>query len=289
MNKSKLHCFMQLYLYQIETFLNTLPNELENIKFQSQEANTDEYVKKYFQDYLLKHNGLKSDFFIKELVYSEQSISIEKLYDFKVVDVLLPEQLNEEQKIKILESKSAVYTSPDLFLTITDGVNNYFETIELKSTKDNTVSGSSVQQILPYEWVIFLKRTSNKVIVTTGYYLHTITEKLPFPDRSPRPQIGFKTLQEWNENHRSVVNHQLIIEDTPQKDAIKLKILNDWQDYLASQWIEIVLTSKKNQKEKWFNNAIRKFTLKFIQYSNQLSKEEYERLERNLKKMIHSK
>jgi len=62
--------------------------------------------------------------------------------------------------------------------------------------------------------------------------------------------------------------------------------LENWQDYLVLEWLEIVLASKKTKKEKWFNNAIRKFTLKFIEHSNKLSKVEYEDMKTNLKKLI---
>jgi len=281
---------MRLYLYWLETQLNNTPNELEKIKFQSQEANTDEELKKYFQHFLLNNSHLDSYLDIDKLIYKndnkEEVVTIEELRKFKIIDVALPQELSVEQKTTILNSKNSAYTSPDLFLTLSDGINCYSQTIELKSTKENTIPGSSIQQILPYEWVIFLKRSSNKVVVATGFYLHTITEKLPFPDRSPRPQIGFKTLQEWNEKHRNREDSHLVFEDTSHEDSVKLKILEDWQEYLVSQWLEIVLSAQKNKKEKWFNRAIRKFTLKFIEHSNNLSKEEYRQIELNLKKMI---
>jgi hypothetical protein len=53
-----LHSFLIVYFYQVENKLNTTNNGLETIKFQSEEANTDEHLKKYFQDFLLKHNDL---------------------------------------------------------------------------------------------------------------------------------------------------------------------------------------------------------------------------------------
>mgnify|MGYP003330257066 CR=1 FL=1 len=43
-----------------------------------------------------------------------------------------------------------------------------YEKIELKSTKDNAIPGSSVQQINPDEWVIFVKHTRFSIITGGG-------------------------------------------------------------------------------------------------------------------------
>lgn len=269
-----LNSFLIVYFYKIENELNTTKNGLETIKFQSEEANTDEHLKKYFQEYLLKHNDL-SDVKLKKLAIKidaeEHTIDIENLQSYNIKNVLLPEQLSTEQKKSITESKKSVYTSPDLYLEITDGTNIYFESVELKSTKDNNIPGSSVQQVSPFEWVIFVKRDNDKVLVTTGFYINSITEKLPFPDRSPRPQIGFKTLLDWNKKYRKVKNDVLTIENITEINNDKIKLLTDWQDFLATEWLEIIKSEESRNSEKWFNNAIRKFALKFLDYTNSLT------------------
>ncbi|WP_134393501.1 hypothetical protein [Flavobacterium psychrophilum] len=284
-----LNSFLIVYFYKIENELNNTKNGLETIKFQSEEANTDEFFKRYFQDFLSKHNDVK-DVKIKQLavkIDSEESIiDIEKLNSYKITNVLLPEHLTDEQKKEITKAKKSVYTNPDLYLEITDGTNIYFESVELKSTKDNNIPGSSVQQVSPFEWVIFVKRDSEKVLVTTGFYINSITEKLPFPDRSPRPQIGFKTLLDWNKKYRKVENDLLTIESSVEINNDKIKLLTDWQDYLASEWLEIIKSEESRNNEKWFNNAIRKFALKFLEYSEKLTKSEKEKLKNNLTKLI---
>lgn len=198
----------------------------------------------------------------------------------------MPEQLSIEQKKSITESKKSVYTSPDLYLEITDGANIYFESVELKSTKDNNIPGSSVQQVSPFEWVIFVKRNNEKVLVTTGFYINSITEKLPFPDRSPRPQIGFKTLLDWNKKYRKVEDEVLTIENSTEINNYKIKLLTDWQDFLATEWLEIIKSEESRNSEKWFNNAIRKFALKFLDYTDTLTDTEKEKLKSNLTKII---
>ena len=284
-----LNSFLIVYFYKIENELNTTKNGLETIKFQSEEANTDEHLKKYFQEFLLKHNDL-SNVKLKKLAVKidaeEHTIDIENLQSYKIKNVLLPEQLSTEQKKSITESKKSVYTSPDLYLEITDGTNFYFESVELKSTKDNNIPGSSVQQVSPFEWVIFVKRDNDKVLVTTGFYINSITEKLPFPDRSPRPQIGFKTLLDWNKKYRKVENEVLTIENITEINNDKIKLLTDWQDFLATEWLEIIKSEESRNSEKWFNNAIRKFALKFLDYTNSLSESEKEKLKQNLTKII---
>lgn len=198
----------------------------------------------------------------------------------------MPEHLNAEQKKGITASKKSVYTNPDLYLEITDGINIYFESVELKSTKDNNIPGSSVQQVSPFEWVIFVKRDNEKVLVTTGFYINSITEKLPFPDRSPRPQIGFKTLLDWNKKYRKVENEVLTIENITEINNDKIKLLIDWQDYLASEWLEIIKSEQGRNSEKWFNNAIRKFALKFLEYSETLTESQKENLKNTLTELI---
>ncbi|WP_187477904.1 hypothetical protein [Amniculibacterium sp. G2-70] len=284
-----LNSFLIIYFYKIENELNTTKNGLETIKFQSEEANTDEHLKKYFQEFLLKHNDL-SDVKLKKLSVKidseEHTIDIENLQSYKIINVLLPEQLSVEQKKSITESKKSVYTSPDLYLKITDGTNIYFESVELKSTKENNIPGSSVQQVSPFEWVIFVKRDNEKVLVTTGFYINSITEKLPFPDRSPRPQIGFKTLLEWNKKYRKVENEVLTIENITEINNNKIKLLTDWQDFLATEWLEIIKSEESRNSEKWFNNAIRKFALKFLDYTDKLTESDKQNLKSNLTKLI---
>lgn len=284
-----LNSFLIVFFHKIENELNNTKNGLEKIKFQSEEANTDEFLKRYFQDFLSKHNDIKN-IELKKLVVridSEETIvDVEELKSYKVSNVLLPENLTAEQKKEITKAKKSVYTNPDLYLEITDGEKIYFESVELKSTKDNYIPGSSIQQVSPFEWVIFVKRDNEKVLVTTGFYINSITEKIPFPDRSPRPQIGFKTLLDWNKKYRKVENNVLKIENSIEINNDKIKLLTDWQDFLATEWLEIIKSEESRNSEKWFNNAIRKFTLKLLEYSEKLSRDEKENLKNNLMKLI---
>jgi hypothetical protein len=259
------------------------------LKFQSEEANTDEFLKRYFQEFMYNYNSIKDTKLEKLSVKIDSEthvIDIKELLNYEIVSVLLPEQLTYEQKVKITESKKAVYTNPDLYLEIRNGNDSFFESVELKSTKDNNIPGSSVQQVSPFEWVVFVKRDKDSVSVTTGFYINSITEKLPFPDRSPRPQIGFKTLVEWNEKYRKESNKVLSIENVTEINRDKIKLLTDWQDYLATEWLEIIKSETTKNNEKWFNNALRKFAVKFLDYTENLTEVEKQKLKDNLNDLI---
>lgn len=281
--------FLFVYFYIIEVDLNTTENELDSVKFQSEEANTDEYIKKYFKNYILKKNNI-SDTTIETLCIHFDNllikVDIESLKKFSIINVFLPEELSLKQKKEIAESKRSVYTSPDLYLEITDGKDSYFESLELKSTKVNNIPGSSIQQVNPYEWVIFVKRNEKDVTASTGFYINSITERLPFPDRSPRPQIGYRTLQDWNRRFRKEENNTLTFRNNSEINDSKIRLLDDWQDYLASEWLEIIKTRIIRGNEKWFNNAIRKFAVKFLEYTESLSNDEINELKEYLKNLI---
>lgn len=272
-----LQYFLSVYFYTIEKQLNNKLNGLKDVKFQSEEANTDEYLKKYFKQFILANNSIKNTS-IKSLKIKvdkeELEINTSDLLSFEITNVFLPEELSKHQKKEIAKRKNAVYTQPDLFLEISNGDDIYYETLELKSTLKDKIPGSSVQQVTPFEWVIFVKRNTKSVDVSTGFYINSITNKLPFPDRSPRPQIGFKTLVNWNNENRTIENNTLTIISNSEVNNDKIKLLTDWQNYLASEWLEIVKANESKANEKWFNNAIRKFAVKFLEYSETLNEKE---------------
>ena len=285
----ELKAFLSVYFLELELFMNLHIDELKEIKFQSEEANTDEFIKKYFKDLILKRTNIVSTNIKKINIFNDnesQEIAVEKLLKFSITGVYMPEELTQEQKKVIQNSKKSNYTNPDLLLKIENGKDIYFESLELKSTKTNNIPGSSVQQIPPFEWVIFVKRSDKKIEVSTGYYINSITEKLPFPDRSPRPQIGFNTLFEWNEKNRIIKNNTLTIIDNQDITQQKIKLLTDWQEFLAIEWLEIIKAEKIKDNEKWFNNALRKFAIKFLEYTETLALEDKNRLLENLRTFI---
>ena len=132
-----LQYFLTVYFYFLENDLNTIENSLNEIKFQSEESNTDEYLKIFFQKYISKNNDISKSK-LKSVTINIgtefKTIRIEQLNAFKIQNVFLPEQISAELKQVITESKSSVYTNPDLFLEITNGSRTFYESLELKST-----------------------------------------------------------------------------------------------------------------------------------------------------------
>lgn len=165
-----------------------------------------------------------------------------------------------------------------------DGTN--YETVELKSTKTNDIPGSSIQQVVPNEWVIFIKHTEKDIEITTGQYLHSINSKMQFPDRSPRPQVSFKELKEWNNNFRNYEEGRLIY-NTDQNDNSKSQLLDDWQKVLTDRWIDMLFnTTIRRKKVPWFDNNMRKFILDFLEKYEEMSSEEKLNFKTRVKNLI---
>ncbi len=285
----KLNAFLTVYFFELEAILNADQASLSQLKFQSEESNTDEYVKLFLKEKLLINNSIlhtKIKSVFSDLLSQDKPIKIASFNGFKITSIYLPKELPNELKTKLSKSKRSVYTNPDLLLKI-EGYNKvFYESIEIKSTKNNSIRGSSIQQINPNEWVIFIKRNATKIQVVTGQYLNSITEKLPFPDRSPRPIIAFNTLMKWNKANRYTEEQILVLKSDPAVVSQKLKLLTDWQDFLAEEWMDIILAKKKGKTERWFNNALRKFAIRLLSHSSKLTEKELSKLIKSLKERL---
>lgn len=275
---NRIELFMKIYMYELELYLNTLKDEILKLSFQSDEANTDRPLKEYLK-YLIENNfnGITpkiSEVIIEQTRAYNISDDIRNIY---IDRVLLPNEISNKLKTLLSKRKNAMYTNPDICLEINDNGNIHYETIELKSTKNDSIPGSSVQQISPEEWVIFIKHTNNSVAISTGRYFHAINTKMQFPDRSPRPQVSYSELENWNNRHRIRHINKLHYQSSAD-DTVKRELLCDWQGVLAKRWVNILFTFDKNVKEPWFNNNLRKFILEFLTVYDELNdvkKEEY--------------
>ena len=162
---------MYFFMYKLELILLNEKNEIKNISFQLDEANTDKPLKEFIKNIILSKCNNINDMNLK-ISFSNQTNSnnIEYLsnnyLNYKINKVYLPDDLTPEIKQYISSNKNCVYTEPDLCLEIVDNLSNeiFYETIELKSTKTDAIPGSSVQQINPKEWTIFIKHTNNNVV-----------------------------------------------------------------------------------------------------------------------------
>lgn len=287
----KINYFMFAYMYELEIALKGQKAKLATVSFQSDEANTDRPLKVFLKDFIEKDfNSLPSSKinFKLNIVINNTTENL-NYYDFKdvkIIRVLLPDELSPKLKSKITENKSSVYTNPDLLLKISDGCNSTYCSIELKSTKTNSIPGSSIQQITPTEWVIFIKHTDKDIDIITGQYIHSINSRLQFPDRSPRPQVAFSELTSWNASNRSLSNTTLNYTINSIDEKLKYDLISDWQYYLADRWVEVLFSSSIKTNEPWYNNNLRKFILKFLEKYDKLTFTEKEDFKAKVKSLI---
>lgn len=270
---SKIQNFMQVYMYELEQLLYTKKEELKRISFQSDEANTDRPLKEFLKHVIQNEcRQIPSNTEITKVILDETiGVDIEELKKIKILRVLLPEEITEKIKTVISANKNAVYTNPDMCLEILIDGEIIYETIELKSTKQDSIPGSSIQQVLPHEWVIFIKHSTNQIEVATGQYINAINSKMQFPDRSPRPQVSFKEIQSWNQVHR-VLKYTQLMYKKDEEESIKYHLITDWQGELVNRWMDMLFYSTSvKTNEPWFNNNMRKFIVAFL--------EKYEKLD----------
>ena len=109
---------------------------------------------------------------------------------------------------------------------------------------------------------------------------------MQFPDRSPRPQVSFKELKEWNNNFRNFEEGRLIY-NTDQNDNSKSQLLDDWQKVLTDRWIDMLFNTTITRKnDPWFNNNMRKFILDFLEKYEEMSSEEKLNFKTRVKDLI---
>lgn len=282
--------FMSIYMYELEQYLNKYKKEeIKAVSFQSDEANTDRPLKEYLKKVMEKEiYSIPENSTIQEIydnnTHEYVDVSIER--KILVKRVLLPEEIIGDIKETIANRKDGAYVNPDLCLELFLDDKLIYETIELKSTKSNAIPGSSVQQILPDEWVIFVQHRGDTINVSVGQYVNSITTKMQFPDRSPRPQVAFDTIKKWNTSHRIVCDNSI---EYKIDDEIQTRraLVADWQEVLAKRWVDIIF-SKNNHgnREPWFNNNLRKFIILFLESYDNLTDTEKSGLKSNIMDLI---
>ena len=155
--------FMQVYMYELEKYLQTKEEALKQISFQSDEANTDrqlkEFLKKTIED---SFSSIPQSSELTSVEFEGKvGTDMDILKSIRINRVLLPEEITNHIFKVIQSSKDSVSTKPDLCFEILYNHQFYYETIELKSTKQDAIPGSSIQQILPEQWVIFIKHSND--------------------------------------------------------------------------------------------------------------------------------
>ena len=266
--------FMNAFMYELEELLKQNINYFDDVKFQFDEANTDQQIKIKIKEFIL--NNFKSIKSVTEIRENNKGTFISK-DDYIISNIKVPSELNDDDRKFIRNSRNAVYTNPDLLFFVSDGDKEYRISVEVKSTKNDKIPGSSIQQIDINDWVIFLKHNDKHIIeFVTGKYIDSISGTMQFPDRSPRPQVSYNILKKWNKENRNFENGILSFADDEDKND-KLQLIDDWQMLLSKRWLEVLKRKKKSFNEPWFNNNIRKFSLLLLEYYETLDNEKKEK------------
>lgn len=233
-------------MFELERFLNSKKENLSQLFFQFDETNTDYFLKKYLKNIIMNKFNKLDNSKIKKLFIDNKIYLIKDYKNYKINKVYTFEELNKNLKEILNKNKNNYCKNPDIVIEIKNDDELFYETIEFKSTKANTIPGSSIQQIIHDEWIIFVKHTSKNISFITGKYINSINSKMQFPDRSPRPQVSFKELENYNNSHRIIKNDELFyLKDNFLKS--KLELINDYQKVLSKRWIDIIL---KNEEVK---------------------------------------
>ena len=265
--------FMNAFMYELEELLNKNLNYFDDVRFQFDEANTDQQIKIKIKEFIL--NNFQKITSVTEIREDGKDAFISR-GDFKISNVKVPSELTEDDKLFVRNSRTAVYTNPDLLFFVTDGNKEYRISVEVKSTKNDKIPGSSIQQIDINDWVIFLKHDDNHIIeFVTGKYIDAISGTMQFPDRSPRPQVSYNILKGWNKDYRSFNDGILSFKEDKNKND-KLQLIEDWQMLLSNRWMNTLKNKRKANNEPWFNNNIRKFAVLLLDYYESLTEEERE-------------
>lgn len=268
----ELELFMKAYMCELEEKMNNNLDFFKKVTYQLDEANSDKEIKIKLKEFIL--NKLPKLNKITSIVSENMELQKINIYDYEIIKVKVPEELSEEDKKYIKQTRNSVYTNPDLLLFIKVKEEIYRFPIEVKTTLNNNIPGSSIQQIDENDWVIFIKHNNDVIIdITTGKYINSINGTMQFPDRSPRPQVSYKNLKSWNKNFRKIEENTItyFYDETLNE---RKKMIKDWQMLLSERWLEVLKTKKKNTNEPWFNNNIRKFAIMLLDNYDKLADED---------------
>lgn len=289
------NAFLQLYLNVLASD-QRLVSALSSVTYHLDEANSDKGAKKVIQGYMLCNPTLPNHPAMNlQVRVGSNTVNFDnfQLSQVRVANVYLPDQLTPDAKAMIKASKkNTVYTNPDLYVELTFNGSSYFTEIELKSTKANSIPGSSVQQINPYGWVVFIRQSPTKPLqITTGLYVNSITETMQFPDRSPRPQVAFDTLRTWNTDNLIFANDGYTLFYDESEIAAKELQISDWKQSLVSEWIAIIFDENLSLKPRtpWFTEAITMFSDQLIENYECYSELEKQKFRRKISNILAKK
>ena len=128
--------FMSAFMYELEKKLNENLNFFDDVKFQFDEANTDQQIKIRLKNFILKNFTKVEN--VTEIVENGKSTKVITT-SFRIVNIKTPSELDEDDKRFIKNTRNSVYTNPDLLFFVDTGETIIRIPIEVKSTKNDKI------------------------------------------------------------------------------------------------------------------------------------------------------
>jgi len=250
----------KIILDKISESLSRRLDEFKNLKLMEDELNIDKYIKKQ------TIKILKNDFDELNIFLNDYNIKLKKL--------LTKDQYFNKRNKRYEEENISKFC--DLVLVYKENGFNKEDELEIKKTNKNIIPGSSIKQIKADKALLFFKYTKGNVELQVGYYFQSVEERIPFPDRSPRPNVSFNSLKETN---KELMDSETSLEDVKSRTEDIFK--DNWMEQLVSNWMDDV--KSKFIKKSWFFITIRMFALRFINYYENLSEIERKKLKEELR------
>lgn len=218
-----------------ELLLSKYSEELANLQYQNGRANLDLPLQK----------------FIKNVIIQNKYYKVDGYDDWKVINIYTENEYTDNIKNQVEN-----YNNPDMIFEVHLGGDKKYEKLELKTSKDICIKGSSLSNIDNYEQTIFIYRGKDGIDIATGEYYKAITDMVPrITDRQPRLYLSFSKLKKaMNEDIEIPVNNNYIydaIADKTINELIKTPVGEyDWYSKYNAQLLCKFLNLYENLDEK---------------------------------------
>lgn len=250
-----LHCYMYKFKNHINSF-DDYKKEIAELKFKIGESNLDLDLRNYLAQEIKKfHTTFKENKTMKVWYNgTEHTLTEEEIGKISVEKVIAPTETTdlvkyEKGKCQLLKPNARRYVNVDILMILKRDKFNAYVPIEVKSvtsrykekSKKYTITGSSLNQIIPNGWLIFVKHPQDsknfgEVEVAISKYGLAMKEVKPVVKFNPT--VSFELAEQaWKiEDDKIILNEQIqrsstsdiLKESDSRMQCVIKKILKSW-------------------------------------------------------------